>query len=487
MPIDIALISNMNYKLVEIHNWREIEGESLQEDDWKKVTHVLTEETYKNNLSDLEIYLIFRCELLICDFENYGFIEKIFESVINFVWGVKAYVVIDRTVEQIDGKNLQIFSELALKYQICDIFEVGSGDEICLREPEYLINIRKILNSIDTIKTDRSFSIDLISGRGWDCVIPKDVILPDENMIPFGTKQMTNKESNILVYCSGNEKYTNTFIKKIIQNHPDQKVFLANLNNCLNNALKKNYQLAGYNSVEFYGNVDLTYSLWKLNQRREPRLINVNSCDPRKVRKQFSFETFNLLPPPRLLITNAFTKAESLCHLAAKEAGSIKRLLSVDAEVEIRSGINFDELPNILDNNPLTIWLFQGHGEKDLNRLKDFSWNYHNPEQLFTRFNSYRNKYSKEGLPMVFFASCYSASFAEYFASHGVAVTIGFESEVTSFETQIVAEVLIPKAIKTRDKKGFVEYMKDAFSEATNALVARNLGRIKPVMYYANY
>lgn len=486
MPIDILLISNIKNKLVEIHNWRESEGSLLQESEWKKATHFLTNEPYKNNLSDVEIYLFFRGELLICDFENYDYIEKVFESVINFVWGVKVYIIIDRSVEKIDWKNLQIFSEIALKYQICDIFEVGSGDEIYLREPSYIINIRKILNSIDNIKTARSFSNDLISKRGWDCVIPKDIILPDENMIPFGTKQVSNKESNLLVYCSGNERYAKTFIKKIVQNHPHQKVFLANLDNCLDNSLKKEFQITGFKSVDFIGNVDLNYYLRKLNQRREHSNF-IESCHQRNVKNQTSFETFDFLSTPRLLITNAFTKAEDLCHLAAKEAGSIKHLLSVDAEVEIHSGINFGELPNILDNNPLTVWLFQGHGEKDINRLRDFSGSHHTPEQLFTRFNSYRNKYTKEGLLMVFFASCYSASFAEYFASRGVAVTIGFESEVTTFETQIVAEELIPLAIKTRDKKEFVEYMKVAFSKATNTLVARNLGLIKPIMYYANY
>jgi hypothetical protein len=481
MPIDVIVISNDKFNIKEICRWTEIEGHPRKNDDWKKTTHRLTIQALTNNHSDIEVFLCFRGDLLISDF-NFYFIGEILKYATDSFWGANVYLVVDRSIENSAQDSLRKFLNIALENRVCDIFEVGTEDSIYLRDNGE-IDLDRILASILPIKNNRYLSFVNLSTSGWDCVIPKNLILSDENLIPFGsTKVNSVNDSGLLVYCSGDERYAKVFIKRSLKKYKSRRLSIANVSNCLDQGLKKTSLPAGIGLIDFIGYVDLAYYLKKLNQKRK-LLDDSEILQPISLVNKPQLNPFQIPPNPRLLIVNAFAPNEGnrLCNEAASEAGLLKNILETDAEIEIHPGLDFKQLPNIIKVSPLTVWMFQGHGLNG--KLKDLSKECQTPDELLKRFTHYNSQHNA-GLAMVFFASCNSDLFAEFFAANGVGVAIGFGANVTSFETRIVAEEVIPVAIRTKDKTVFVDEVLRAFRNATDKLIAHGRESVKPVAFY---
>jgi len=484
MPIEVIIVSYDKNIPKEIYRLREFEENQLNADEWLEATNTITLESLEDDYSNFEILLCIRGELLIADFD-FVFVETVLEATVNSLWGAKVYIIVDRGIEQTDWHNLRLFLNLALKYGVADIFEVGTEDEIFLRDLYNYqeVDLVQIMNSIQRIKETRHISLDYISNSGWDCVIPKGSILPGDHIIPFGKKEVNSaNDSRLLIYCAGDENNAKAFVRKNLTKYKFRSCFITNINNCLDEKLKLEFLDRGIKSIEFIGFVDLNYYLRKLNQKR--KLLD-HSKTHQKVGllEGHLFEPFEILKTPRVLMVNAFPPKEPLFQDVAKEVGRLKKNINLDAELEICPAIDFSKLPDIIEKNPLTVWVFQGHGEDG--KIKDISGNYHTPEELLKRFIKYKSNF-RAGLVLVFFASCKSAEFARFFAAHGVGVAIGFKEKVSCFETSIIAEEVVPVAVRIKDSAILVHEILEAFQRAMNTLVSRNLESVKPIAYYSH-
>jgi hypothetical protein len=479
MPIELIIVSYNENEAEEIFRLWEVEENPLNTDEWVKATTTITLESLQKKYSNFEILLCIRGDLLITEFD-FIFIERVLESVINRLWGAQIYIVVDRSIEQTDWYNLRLLLNAALKYGVSDIFEVGTEDEIFLRDlRNYEADISQIINSIRKMKESRIISLDYLTISGWECVIPRNSILPGEHIIPFGKNEVSSvNDSSLLIYCAGDENYAKAFVDKNLIKYKTRICFIANINYCLDEKTKSEFLNSGIKSVDFVGYVDLNYYLQKLNQKRV--LLN-NSAIHQKIDllKEHLFTPFKIPKNPRVLIVNAFLPSEELFQDVAKEVGHLKKSINNDAEIEIYPAIDFSILPDIIERNPLTVLIFQGHGEDG--KIKDMLGNYHTPEELLKRFTKY-----KSGLSLFFFASCKSAEFARLFASHGTGVAIGFQEKVTCFETSIIAEEVVPVALRNKNGVNLVDEILRAFQKAMDTLISRNLESVKPIAYYSH-
>lgn len=480
MPVNI-IVAHEDYA-EDNYEWQENEWGTLN-DNWDELTHKIVKDAALNARRNIEIYICFRGDQLFNVFD-FDFIKKILETATRRVWGAKIHIIVDRTVESniADSRywsNLEKFVDIALENRVTDIFEVGSEDGIFLRDPGE-IEPRLILDAISATKESRSVSIDKLSRSGWDCVVPRGKILPKAGKNTYFSADIEARhDSKLILHCAGTERDAELFVRQSLPNHEHRQIFIANINGCLKAEKIRDLQKGEIRFLDFRGYFDLYYFLRKHNQRR--RILDKSDILKQvKLADKPLFEPFEIPAQPRFLLVNAFHVQEGLCSEAAEEAGSINKILAMDAEVEINPGIDFKYLPESVENVFFTAFMFQGHGKGEKG-LKDISEKFYSPEQLLNCFKSYRS-----GLVLAYFASCYSAAVAEMFAINRVGVSIGFDSLVTSFATKIVAEEVLQAIVKTKEKSKIVDEILQAFETAADKLIARNLKSVKPVAYYTD-
>lgn len=477
MPINIIVAYKDNPR--RSYQWQENEWEQLK-NEWIELNYRLITDAAFNNFQEIEIYICFRGDQLFAEFD-FNFISKVLDKATHSVWGARIYIVVDKTIENnIEDKqywlNLEKLVDIAIENRVEDIFEVGSEDNINLRNPGN-IDLNLLLNIVDQTKNNRSaFPINL-SKSGWDCIVPKGQILPKAGGNNYFNIEIESLyDSKLILYCSGKERYAQQFINRTVKKHEQRQIFIANINNCVNS---NNLQGKVANLFNFRGFFDLYFFLRKQNQRRQI-LVKSDNKKPEKPIENSIFKPFVFPEHPKILITNAFHVRERLSQESAEEAGYLKKIFTMDGELVINPGIDFNFLAANVENESFTAWMFQGHGEASKG-LKDIMEKFYSPEKVLNCFRSY-----KKGLILAYFASCFSAETARLFAMNGVGVSIGFDSQVTSSATKLMGEELFAAVVKPKNKDQIVTELLLAFETAEDKLAARNLNFVKPVAYYCD-
>lgn len=477
MPVNIIVAYKNNPG--RNYQWQETEWEQLK-NEWVELNRKIIKDAAVNNFQEIEIFVCFRGDQLFAEFD-FDFINRILDKATHSIWGAKIYIVIDRTIENIINDkpywlNLEKFVDIALENRVDDIFEIGIEDNISLRNPGINIDLNLLLCAVNQIKINRSLIPKNLSKSGWDCIVPKGRILARAGGYNyFRTEVESRYDSKLLLYCSGRIQYARQFVKRILERHDHRQIFIANIENCFNN---NNFQGKVIDLFDFRGFFDLYYFLRKQNQRRQI----IDKTDIKKPVKQVSnplFRSFEIQEHPKILLTNAFHIRERLSQEAAEEAGYLKKIFTMDGELIINPGIDFNFLAANVENKSFTVWMFQGHGEASKG-LKDISEKFFNPEKILNCFKSYN-----QGLILAYFASCFSAETASLFATNGVGVSIGFDSQVTSFATKLMAEELLAVVVKPKKKNEIINEILLAFEKAADKLAARNLNFVKPIAYYS--
>jgi len=128
---------------------------------------------------------------------------------------------------------------------------------------------------------------------------------------------------------------------------------------------------------------------------------------------------------------------------AAREVGAMLRGLPFHLDLLVHPCVTCESLPDLLESGRFTAWIHLSHGDVTGGLYEPQLKEYASPQRWLTCFTAY-----KSSLKLVIFSSCESAHVARLFAEAGVGVAVGFRSKVLVRATGILAQRVVPTAMR---------------------------------------
>jgi hypothetical protein len=491
----------------ELYGMPNDDDRPMPETNWSELALEINSRARSGNHERLDVFLYLRNGLLSC-INYHGILKKIVAAVQHHVWASNVYVVWDRPrgaepiVEQLctpDKSNVLVhFYRILLQERVTGLIEIPF-----VKPPRKLTTeaMRTFLHRQAKLSLRRRADLkQLVSEDGWSFRLRNEARSLSHLLRPFKERHLPSSASNdLLIFESG----TKEAVEALIGNSTARRKVIAATDESYSDDLKEAADSAKppVKLLEFQNIFEVIYALLQLNDAAmsEPRLENLHlsaseeqekinadvpiEIEPVKVIASARFIWPTTTPPQGLLVTSAFDDEAEPYHskAAAKEIGAIRRSVNSLQDVEVYPYMSCQSFPKLLESGTYAAWIHLSHGSEeglyDPQKKMIVS-----PEHWLNCFISY-----KGSLSLAIFSSCHSAHVAELFAAAGVGVAIGFKDKVLPAATEILAQTIVPAAMRGGNPEAILE----AFRVACRRLAARitadgeNYGEAQPIAYYS--
>lgn len=444
MPVRIVIVRQGNIRILQ--EWLEEETDpSLTEAEWEAGARLWPEGLIHGFHTQPEVFLCPDQEDAGEDYET-DVLGKVIEKAQASLWGMKLYVVVDRSVyaDLEQQRRLNSFRKdwfnMLLEKGVCDVLELKASQVETALLREAAIRARGRLEMRNR---------QALSGR-WKCLLYEEpspytsLFLED-----FLLDALPQDASNCLIVLRDCADTRIEFVRQAFNERPPGKVLIG-----LWDALADPHEPGSSQTTDplmpqegrlVFNESKQLRKLKQLCEEYESRLLIFHDLfelyyfllglhqdyDQYKEILQYAGfvavrQTFFQRHAPQLLITHSFYPSDPNGSLvAAGDAYMLRRALGSKFEVLIHPAMQSIGFRNTLKGlTQLLVWVHIGHGDGE-NGLQQADGHYKSAEEWISCFAGYGRS-----LSLAVFSSCSSSGIAEKFAKAGVGVTIGFKKDV---------------------------------------------------------
>jgi len=273
----------------------------------------------------------------------------------------------------------------------------------------------------------------------------------------------------LLVVDRGNAEDQKKLVRLRLEEFGARIGLIATLGNSPSEALQQICQEAKLPPpLAFRAELEIWYLLLRLNEgrrRASPERREGHCVVPLNVAPKF--QSSPGIGVPSILFTSSFVPGFDWTEQAAQAARDIGAMLEhmpVNIHYEVDPRVTPERLAAVIGEmkSPL-VWAHMGHGLGE-EGLEDAVREPVRPERWLSCFGGW-----KGSLPLALFLACRSLPTAECFARAGAGVAIGFEGDVLSARSRLLAVKVLGAALAGRGRRGAVL---DAFEVGRDHLTA---------------
>jgi hypothetical protein len=401
---------------------------------------------------------------------DYDLLRALLQNARDSCWGAPLFLVVSRDIrpDKLTRQRVLIdrWLQAALAGRVFDLLQLSYDPDLgdLPEDPELRLCCEEALER-------QRFMHTLSHNGNWACSL-SDRRLAFRKLLgslacqPGGEIQAQHL---ILVVDRGNAKDQRAFVEQRIIEFGARIGLIATLGNSPTGALEQVCHEAGLPPpLSFRAELEIWYLLLRLNARHRPPVL-----DQREGLQVVSLNVAPRFQPPTdsgpisILFTSSFVPGFDSSEQAAQAARDIGAMLertSVITHYDVDQRVTPDRMRAIArEMEPPLIWVHIGHGLGQAG-LEDASREPVHPDRWLACFGGW-----KGSLPLAIFLSCSSLPVAECFARAGAGVAIGFEGEVLSSRSRLLAIEVLDAALTSGGRRGPIL---DAFEAGRDHLKA---------------
>jgi hypothetical protein len=378
-----------------------------------------------------------------------GLLRTLLKNARESCWGATLFLVIHRDIRPDNLPRQQAtvvnrWLQAALSGRVFDLLQL-SYDPECGIVPEDSDLKRCCYEAFDRHRNLRTLSHEGL----WGCSLSDSRSSFRKLLGPLACQPGGEIQAQhlILVVDRGKAEAQRRFVQQRLVEFGTRIGLIATLGNSPSEALLQICREAGLPPpLVFHAELEIWYLLLRLNEGRR--------SSPPEHREGHRIVPLNVAPKFQsspgagslsILFTSSFVPgfdwSEQVAQ-AARDIGAMLEHTPVTTYCEVDPRVNPERLAEVIGEmkSPL-VWVHMGHGLGE-EGLEDADREPVHPERWLSCFGGW-----KGSLPLVLLLSCRSTPTAECFARAGAGVAIGFEGEVLSARSRILAVRVLSAAL----------------------------------------
>lgn len=440
-------------------NWEEIldedtDPESIEISKWREVMLSLSDRARARERIGCEVVLCILGDQLAKSWDH-DLLRIMLRSARESCWGAPLLLVVSRDMrpDKLTRRRSEVdaWLQTALAGRVFDLLQL-SYDPECGVVPEDS-DLRLSCNEV----LDRHRQISDLSYEGlWGCSLSDRRLSFRKLLGPLACQPGGEIQAQhlLLVVDRGNAEDQKKFVQLRLEEFGARIGLIATLGNSPSEALKQICREAKLPPpIAFRAELEIWYLLLRLNEgrrRSSPERREGHWVVPLNVAPKFQSSTG--AGAVSILFTSSFVPGFDWSEQTAQAARDIGAMLEhtpVNIRYEVDPRVTPERMATVISEmkSPL-VWVHMGHGLGEQG-LEDADREPVRPERWLSCFGGW-----KGSLPLVLFLSCRSIPTAECFARAGTGVAIGFDGDVLSARSRLLAVKVLGAALASGGRRG---------------------------------